>query len=128
MPELVVKRCGSCRATWPDWQSFVLDPGLRLLGLQAVPDLPDSNVLVFEHRCGSSVSVFASRLRHLLSTGSPERELPRLFGTEACEGHCRLIDDLASCSQPCGNARDRHLAILILDMKRGRATGLPQTS
>jgi hypothetical protein len=114
------KECGSCRQAWPDWQSFVRDPALRLLGLQAIPNLPDANVLVFEHRCGSSVSVLAHKLRHLLSDEDRAADRPLLFGTETCRGHCRIIENLATCDQPCANARDRRLALLIADEKRRR--------
>ena len=99
----------------------MLDPDLRLLGLQVVPGLPDANVLVFEHRCGSSVSVLTSRLRHLLPAEDQADDRPLLFGTEKCSGHCRFIEDLSRCDQPCGNARDRRLAILIAEARTGAA-------
>lgn len=119
MPDATFKTCGSCHYIWTDWHAFVHDPAVRLIGLQAIPGLPDSNLLVFEHRCGSSVSVLAPKLRHLLDEG--DREPPRslLFGTESCGGHCLLLEDLSSCDRPCVNARDRRLAILIADAKRG---------
>ncbi len=112
------KECGSCRQAWPDWQSFVRDPALRLLGLQAIPGLPDANLLVFEHRCGSSVSVLAHKLRHLLSEGERAAGRPLLFGPATCRGHCRVIENLATCDQPCANARDRRLALIIAEAKK----------
>jgi hypothetical protein len=115
------KTCGSCGHRWPDWRSLVLDSGLRLLGLQVIPGLPDSNVLVFEHSCGTSVSVLTSRLRHLLPIEDQADDRPLLFGTEKCNGHCRFIEDLSRCDQPCGNARDRRLAILIAEARTGGA-------
>jgi hypothetical protein len=117
MPELPFKECGSCRHTWADWQSFIADPAVRLLGLQAIPGLPDSNLLVFEHRCGSSVSVLALKLRHLLPPADQAVARPVLFGTDTCSGHCRVIENLATCNQPCANARDRRLAVLIAAAK-----------
>ena len=56
---------------------------VRLLGLQAVITNPDFNVLVFEHRCGSSISILTPRLRHLLpepEPGEASTPVPR-FGT-----------------------------------------------
>jgi hypothetical protein len=120
------KTCGSCSFVWTDWRSFVLDPGVRLLGFQAVPGLPDANALVFEHRCGSSVSVLASRLRHLLGPEDRGVDLPLLYGTETCHGHCRLVSDLASCDRPCSNARDRRLILRIAEMKEGIAGDVPR--
>jgi hypothetical protein len=78
-----------------------------------IPGLPDANVLVFEHRCGTSVSVLTSRLRHLLPAEDETEPPPLLFGTERCSGHCRFLEDLSRCDQPCSNARDRRLAILV---------------
>ena len=124
MSEPVFKTCGSCRHAWADWRDFVFDPAVRLIGLQAVPGLPDANVLVFEHRCGSSVSVLAPKLRHLLGAQESTAERTLLFGTEGCSGHCLVLEDLSRCDKPCSNARDRRLAILISDTKKGLPTSL----
>jgi LDH2 family malate/lactate/ureidoglycolate dehydrogenase len=104
---------------WRDWREFVLDPDLRLLGLQTVPAIPDANLLVFEHECGSSVSVLADRLRpHLSGADGTGERLPNLFGTEQCRQHCQTLDDLDPCDQACTNARDRRMAVLIQEIKR----------
>jgi hypothetical protein len=108
--------CGSCRSNWASWDDFLADPALRLIGLQAYLPLPDANLLVFEHRCGSSVSVLAHRLRHLLPPAEPGG-LPSLRGTPACAGHCLSLADLAACDRPCSNARDRALIQLVLAAK-----------
>jgi hypothetical protein len=110
--------CGSCRGTWPTWESFVLDPAVRLLGLQAVITNPDVNLLVFEHACGSSISILASRLRHLLPEPEPGDPPARLLGTDQCRGHCLLLEDLEACDAPCSNARDRELILLVQRMKK----------
>ena len=116
------RSCGSCRKEWFHWRDFVLDPGLRLLGLQAYPDLPDANLLVFEHRCGSSVSVLATRLRPMFQDPNEGSELPLLYGTETCNGRCRHIEDLQTCDRDCINARDRRLMLQLLEMKKGVAS------
>ncbi len=98
------------------WQEFVFDPALRLLGIQVMEAHPAANLIVFEHGCGSSVSVLASRLRHLLP--EPRRfRLPSLFGSEECRQHCREIENLALCDRACANARDRRLALLLSGMR-----------
>jgi hypothetical protein len=112
------KICGSCRCTWLSWDRFVLDPAVRLLGLQAAMDNPDFNVLVFEHVCGSSMSILTPRLRHLLKEPEPGEAAGRLLGTEQCQGHCRLLEDLQACDAPCSNARDRKLILLVQRMKK----------
>ncbi len=96
----------------------MLDPAIRLLGFQAVENLPDANLIVFEHKCGSSISVLAKNLRHVLPITDRDPHLPVLFGSEACREHCRLVEDLEACDRPCANSRDRRLIQLLLQMKR----------
>ena len=112
------RACGCCGQVWQSWEDFVLDPGLRLLGLQANGVLPDANLLVFEHRCGSSVSVLTSRFRQLLPDSQEASALPSLRGTEQCSGHCSSLENLEQCDRPCINARDRRLILHVMGMKR----------
>jgi hypothetical protein len=109
--------CGSCKHAWNRWDTFILDPAVRLLGLQAVPTNPDYNLLVFEHRCGSSISILTPRLRHLLPEPEPGEPTARLLGTDQCRGHCQLLEDLEACDAPCSSARDRKLILLVQRMK-----------
>jgi hypothetical protein len=110
--------CGSCKHAWPTWESFVLDPAVRLLGLQSVSANPDFNLLVFEHRCGSSISILTPRLRHLLPELEPDEPASVLLGSEQCRGHCRFLEDLEACDAPCSNARDRKLILLVQRLKK----------
>ena len=119
---LPFQTCGSCKHVWPTWDSFILDPAIRLLGLQPVLVNTDFNVLVFEHRCGSSVSILTPRLRHLLPEPEPGDPPASLRGTEECRGHCFRLEDLEACDAPCSNARDRQLILLV---KRLKARGRP---
>lgn len=110
--------CGACRRTWPNWDAFVRDPAVRLLGLQALITKPEFNLLVFEHRCGSSISILARRIRHLLPRHEAERPAELLYGTEICHGHCRFLSDLEACENPCVNARDRRLILMVQQIKK----------
>ena len=110
--------CGSCRQEWPTWESFALDPAVRLLGLQSVVTNPEVNLLVFEHGCGSSVSILSARLRHLLPAPEPGDPPARLLGTSECRGHCLRLEDLEACDAPCSNAKERGLIMLVQRMRR----------
>jgi len=112
--------CGACRRSWPTWDGFVLDPDVRLLGLQSSFTNPETNLLVFEHACGSSISVLSKRLRHLLSGPEPPDPPAWLMGTDQCRGHCRRLEDLEACDAPCANARDRRLILLVRQMKHAQ--------
>ena len=91
---------------------------MRLVGFQAVIVNPDFNVLIFEHRCGSSISILTRRLRHLLPEAERGGPTDRLLGTEECRGHCRFLNDLEACDAPCSNALDRKLILLVQSMKK----------
>jgi hypothetical protein len=110
--------CGSCRDAWPTWDSFLLDPAVRLLGLQSDLAHPDVNLLVFEHGCGSSISILSKRLRHLLPEPRPGDPPTRLLGTDRCRKHCLLLGDLEACDAPCSNVRDRELIRFVQRMRR----------
>ena len=124
------RTCGMCRKTWATREDFLEDPGIRLLGLQAVPELADANVLVFEHECGTSVSVLAHKLRDLLAPAEAhDATLPLLYGTEACQKLCTNIASRSTCDRPCRNAYDRRLSTGIADRKeRLRAQRATATS
>jgi hypothetical protein len=111
------RRCGSCRQGWPTAAAFLGDAGLRVVGLQVAEHLPEANLLVFEHACGSSVSVRASRLRFLLPDPAEGRDLPSLYDSERCQGLCKHLEEWKACDRPCVNARDRHLLQLVLRIK-----------
>jgi len=96
----------------------VVDPAVRLLGLQSEIAYPDLNLLIFEHSCGSSISILSRRLRYLLPEPGPGDPTVRLMGTDHCRGHCRRLGDLEQCDAPCSNARDRKLILLVQRMKR----------
>ena len=81
-----------------------MDPAARLLGLQSDVSYTDANLLVFEHRCGSSVSILCVRLRHLMPAPEPDGPVARLFGTDECRGHCLRLEDLEACDARCVNA------------------------
>ncbi|MCX6632728.1 MAG: hypothetical protein NTW28_34435 [Candidatus Solibacter sp.] len=93
---------------------------MRLLGLQSEIANPDFNLMVFEHGCGSSISVLSRRLRHLLPESEPADPPARLMGTDQCRAHCLHLDDLEACDAPCSNARDRELILLVQRMKKGK--------
>ncbi len=111
-PDPPFKLCGACGRRWGSWDEFVADPDVKLLGLQAMPTVPDASVLVFEHACGSSISVLTRRLLHLLPD-SPAAVWPSLRGTDACARHCFSLADHAPCDRHCANARDRELLGLV---------------
>jgi hypothetical protein len=53
-----------------------------------------------------------------LPESEPQSPATLMLGTEPCPGHCRRLSDLEACDNPCANARDRQLILLVLRIKR----------
>ena len=112
--------CGRCQKQWAVWRDFVVDPEVRLLGLQHVPNIPNGNLLVFDHSCGTSVSILAQQLR----TFVPDQEdavpadSPGSISTEECTRLCVDLEHLVACDRPCPRASDRRLAQAIVDLRQ----------
>ena len=116
------KVCGSCRRAWVTWEEFVTDPEVRLLGLQSRASVPDATVLVFEHWCGSSVSILTRRLRHLVPD-HPAARWPSLRGTDECPGRCLEVSDHGPCDQHCRHALDRDILAIATALQATRKHG-----
>ena len=113
--------CGACGHAWETLEDFLEDPETQLLGLQATVDLPVANLLVFQHeQCGSTVSLLASRLRHLLDPIQPEWQTLLTAG-QRCKEECVKDPMATSCHEACVNAPDRRILRLIRERKPGRA-------
>ena len=111
------RACGACGKRWPTAAAFLDDGALVVVGLQVAAHLPEANLIVFEHGCGSSVSVRTSRLRFLLPDPTEGAHATDLFDTEQCQQLCRQLAEWAACDRPCVNARDRHLLQVRLRIK-----------
>ncbi|MBE0591591.1 MAG: hypothetical protein IH616_04240 [Gemmatimonadales bacterium] len=115
------RTCGACRSRWSTPNEFLYDSELVLIGLQVAEHRPESNLLVFEHRCGTSVSLLTSRLREVLPDQGDDPGAADLFGSDRCQLLCRRLDEWAACDRPCVNARDRRLLRSVIGIK-----GLPR--
>ncbi len=110
--------CGSCQKQWASPYDFVVDAEIRLLGLQMVPKKSQGNLLMFGHRCGTSISVFAKHLHHLVPDPEEEANPQAVVSYEECKRLCRNLKDLAVCDRPCPKAGDRRLVQAILQLKQ----------
>ena len=110
--------CGSCEKRWASSYDFVVDPEIRLLGLQLVPNSPKGNLLVFGHRCGTSISVFTNRIRDLVADPDEDADPDPVVSFEECHRHCRKLKDLVACDRLCPKAGDRRLVRAILELKQ----------
>jgi len=115
------RTCGMCRRSWATREEFLEDPALKLLGLQVVAELPDANLIMWEHECGTSVSVLARRLRDLLGpVDGGAWPLPLLLGSKDCQQLCTKLENLGACDRPCRNAFDRRVTAWLVQMVERR--------
>jgi hypothetical protein len=97
----------------------VLDPDLRLLGLQVVPSKADANVIVFDHCCGTSISLLARRVRFLMPDVDDAALPPVQVGLDECRRRCQQLEDFLACERPCPKARDRRIVQAIVRLRQG---------
>jgi hypothetical protein len=101
------RHCILCGKKWWTLDSFVADPKITLVGLQAVPSRPAASVMVFLHKGCGSISVKTSVLKDLMGMTDLEAKLEN----EPCDGCYRNLEELAACEKPCVIAADRRLTL-----------------
>jgi hypothetical protein len=94
------RTCSLCQREWPTRVDFELDPELPVLGIVVHFGDPYRGLVLFNHRCGTTIAIAVADFRD---------ELPPLAGElhtgqEGCPGHCLRFADLEACDQPCRNA------------------------
>ena len=99
MPQAVsFKICSRCGFVWTGRISFLSDPTLHLVGYQVHFEELSAGLFLFNHSCGTTLSVQAKEFQDLYS-GPMFAE--RLTGTEECQGSCLHEDDLRPCPAKC---------------------------
>jgi hypothetical protein len=108
------KSCSYCRSDWASLDDFMRDPEVRPLGL--VIHFRDAyrSLLLFNHRCGTTLALRADELRDRL----PPLDGPSLAGQPTCNNLCLRFEELGECDQPCRHAPLRKL---LAEMRRERA-------
>ena len=90
--------CGNCRKAWPTQDSFLSDPGIRIIGYQAAFAALETGGFLFNHSCGTTLALPVSRFRNLHH--GPIFQT-RQTGTDQCPGHCLNSDNLSPCPAQC---------------------------
>jgi hypothetical protein len=120
--------CGSCGRRWSSVVEFLDDRELSVVGLQVAGHMPEVNLMIFQHACGSTVSLLTARLRLLLPLpGASVTVSEDLFGTDRCRELCLDLGNWSTCELPCINAADRRLLKAVVDRKSS-SIALPASS
>jgi hypothetical protein len=98
MLEQVFKQCPSCRRTWDDYTEFLADPCLQLIGYQVFFEELSGGLFLFNHSCGTTLSITVETLQHLYD-GPVYSE--RATGTERCPGLCLIENETSPCPVKC---------------------------
>ena len=113
MTNQAFRQCRCCNTSWSNWEHFIRDPRIRIVGLQAVPRLVKANVVVFIHEGCGTISILTSKLKELLSFESKSNAC----NTQDCLGCFRDVAELSACDHNCVIAEDRELTRHILAIK-----------
>ncbi len=94
----VFKKCPSCKKKWSDYEEFLADPYLKLIGYQMFLEDLKEGLFLFNHSCGTTLSLTVQSFEHLYD--GPVYDT-RALGGENCPGLCLIKKETASCSEEC---------------------------
>lgn len=92
------KICPRCGFVWTGRTYFLSDPTIHLIGYQIHFEELSAGLFLFNHSCGTTLSVQAKEFLDFY--GGP-MFTERLNGTEECQGSCLHKDDLRPCPAKC---------------------------
>jgi len=104
------KICSRCGFVWTGRAPFLGDPTLHLIGYQVHFEELSAGLFLFNHNCGTTLSVPAIEFQDLYA-GPMFTE--RLTGTEGCQESCLHDDDLRPCPAKCECAYVREVLQVI---------------
>ena len=105
-PQMNFKICPSCGYVWDTRELFLSDPDLSIIGYQADFRTLEMGLLLFNHRCKSTLAVKAGMFRDLYDgTVYPERKT----GSDDCPAYCLNESQLAPCPASCECAYVREI-------------------
>jgi hypothetical protein len=117
-PKATFKHCTLCQARWETPLAMTEDPSLKALGMVVDFEDPYRTLFLFNHTCGTTLSLTADDLLPLLPSLSGEM----LAGLEGCPRHCFKFDNLEPCGESCNNAPLRQL---LSNLSKREPTGDP---
>ncbi len=111
------KRC-SCGTVWMTRQVFLDDSDVTLVGYQVDFEALHLGMILFNHRCRTTMSMDAGLFRDLHSGPVFTK---RATGSESCPGHCVHRDNLERCPVECECAYIREILQIIRAWPKRRA-------
>ncbi|MCM8760710.1 MAG: hypothetical protein NC938_06060 [Candidatus Omnitrophica bacterium] len=109
------KKCTSCGANWKTRDDFLNDCSLELIGYQANFKSLETGLLLFNHTCGTTLSLPAGTFKDIYK-GPIYTE--RKTGTEDCPGYCLHEEELRRCPEKCECAWVREMIQVIKEAEK----------
>lgn len=98
MAEQLFKECPSCRRKWSKYADFLADPAIHLIGYQVFFEDQSGGLFLFNHSCGTTLSIEVDSLQHL-HDGPLYTE--NIIGSARCPGLCLARDVNTPCPEKC---------------------------
>ena len=120
----IFKACPNCGYRWPTRDAFMADADLKLLGYQPNFVILSKGLFLFNHRCGTTVSVKVHHFSDLYQ--GPVFDDP-LFGSSECLGYCLHRSELRPCPSECECSYVRYILDLLNNNQARKLSGLSET-
>jgi hypothetical protein len=104
------KKCAKCGYIWSSPDLYLSDPELRIVGYQANFDSLELGTFMFNHSCGTTMSILAKEFVDLY-TGYIHKN--RATGSRKCPKYCFCQDELKPCTVKCECAYIRKVGFII---------------
>jgi hypothetical protein len=109
------KSCKVCDFSWQDRNGFLSDPGIEIIGYQVDLLGKKDGFFLFNHKCGTTLSVPVSVFGDLYD-GPKYKNI--LTDSEQCQGHCLDENDLSHCGTECKFAFGREIIQVIREWRK----------
>ncbi|OGV53648.1 MAG: hypothetical protein A2X49_06245 [Lentisphaerae bacterium GWF2_52_8] len=110
MEKELFKKCNCCGSTWRSIDDFLSDPAIKLIGYQANFVELELGLFLFNHSCGSTMSIEVQTFSHLYDGPFFKK---RMTGSPTCQGLCIKRHELGRCPTECECAYVREVMQII---------------
>ena len=95
---MMFKICKKCEHTWATRKKFLEDVNIELVGYQVHFQELTLGLFLFNHDCGTTLSVYANQFVDLYEGPIFSK---RATGSKECPGYCLEKGNLSPCSVEC---------------------------
>ena len=115
------KQCTKCHHCWESREVFLGDPNLKIIGYQANFVNLEMGAFLFNHSCGTTMSILAEDFVDLYHGPFYEG---RETGGDKCPGYCLKTEELHPCSAHCECSYVREIVSIIQSWPKNSSSSL----